>query len=136
MALTKKQLAMIDSCPVLKGMKSELIEVLGVEESSSSDTGSDSSTSSDNLEKRNITVSVTDGESPVNGASVSLLKNDETIVSGTTGSAGGCTLSNVPLDNYAVLVTATGYDDYESTISVTSETSSLTVTMVKKTTTP
>lgn len=126
MALTKKQLAMIDSCPVLKGMKSELIEVLGVEESSSSD----------NLEKRNITVSVTDGESPVNGASVSLLKNDETIVSGTTGSAGGCTLSNVPLDNYAVLVTATGYDDYESTISVTSETSSLTVTMVKKTTTP
>lgn len=126
MALTKKQLAMIDSCPVLKGMKSELIEVLGVEESSSSD----------NLEKRNITVSVTDGEAPVNGASVSLLKNDETIVSGTTGSAGGCTLSNVPLDNYAVHVTATGYDDYESTISVTSETSSLTVTMVKKTTTP
>ena len=67
-------------------------------------------------------LDVTD-DSPVEGASVSIGES-----TGTTGSAGGCTVKDVPVgDGVSVSVTSTGYVDYTDTITVTSETDSLTV---------
>ena len=42
MALTKKQEAMIDSCPVLKALKSELVEALGGSSNGTSNSNSNS----------------------------------------------------------------------------------------------
>lgn len=78
-------------------------------------------------EKRNISVSVTDGTNPVSGASVSLTKNSEIIASSTTGSAGGCTLSNVEDGSYTITVTKDGFVDYTDTVVTSSDNASLTI---------
>lgn len=64
----------------------------------------------------NISVSVKYGENPVNGASVSINE-----ISSTTGSAGGCTLNNVPIGAQTIIVTASGYENYSETINVSNE---------------
>lgn len=64
----------------------------------------------------NISVSVNDGVNPVNGASVSINE-----ISSTTGSAGGCTLNNVPIGAQTIIVTAAGYENYSETINVSNE---------------
>ena len=81
----------------------------------------------ENPEKRNISVSVTDGTNPVSGASVTLTKNNETIASSTTGSAGGCTLSNVEDGSYTITVTKDGFVDYTDTVVTSSDNASLTI---------
>lgn len=85
----------------------------------------------------NISVTVTDGTSPVQGASVVLTDTTDSSITftGTSGSAGGCTLSNVTLGTYAVTATCTGYTDYEGSedLTVTEETDSLEIEMTAAT---
>lgn len=71
----------------------------------------------ENPETVNISISVKDDQdSPVSGATVSI---DE--ISSTTGSAGGCTLSNVPTGIQTITVTKDGYDEYSESITVSTE---------------
>ena len=73
----------------------------------------------------NISVSVTDDtDSPVSGVSVSI--GD---VTGTTGSAGGCTLSNVPSGSTTVIATKDGYVEYNENISISTDTTSLSIVL-------
>ena len=61
----------------------------------------------------NISVTVTDGEKAVESATVTLTGTDrETSKTGTTGSAGGCTLRDVDLGTYVVTAVAEGYNAY------------------------
>lgn len=83
-----------------------------------------------------ITVSVTDGENSIEGASVTLTDNEDNDYTGTTGSAGGCTLRNVPTGTYEVVATKNGYVDYESTLTVTNETTTLNIIMEENNSTP
>lgn len=56
-------------------------------------------------------MNVTNGTVPIEGAIVTLTNNStskEYACSGT-GSAGGCTISNVPIGTYTVTATATNY---------------------------
>ena len=76
---------------------------------------------------RNISVSVTDGTNPVSGATVTLSKNNETITSSRTGSAGGCTLTNVEDGNYIINVVKEGYNEYTENITTSVDNDSLTI---------
>ena len=80
-----------------------------------------------------IAVSVTDKTSTeaISGVSVTITDTtDETITfTGTTGGAGGCTLSNVITGTYTVSATKEGYTDYEDEIEVTEETTTLAIEM-------
>ena len=75
----------------------------------------------------NISVSVNDGENPVNGASVSINE-----ISSTTGSQGGCTLNNVPIGAQTIIVTASGYENYSETINVSNENITFEIKLNKK----
>ena len=76
----------------------------------------------------NISIIVKDeNEEPVNGANVSI---DE--ITATTGSAGGCTLQNVPIGEQTITVTATGYDEYSDTITVSYENNSFNITLTEE----
>lgn len=78
----------------------------------------------------NISVTVTDGQDPIESVSVNLTDtNDNIVKTGTTGSAGGCTLSNVPLGSYTVTASKTGYTEYTDTLTITKETTTLAITM-------
>lgn len=68
------------------------------------------------IPKRNISVSVSDGTEPVSGAKVTLSKNNSSTFSSTTGSAGGCTLSNVEDGTYTITVIKDGFVEYTDTI--------------------
>lgn len=57
--------------------------------------------------------------------------DDEFYATGTTGSAGGCTINNVPLGEIIVNAQKEGYDYYDDTVTVTSETTSITITMTE-----
>ena len=62
-------------------------------------------------------------DSPVEGASVIIGES-----TGTTGSAGGCTVKDFTfVEGVIVSVTVSGYVDYTDKITVTEETDSLTV---------
>ena len=80
-------------------------------------------------EKVDISVTVTDGKDPIESVSVTLTANESTVSTGNTGSAGGCTLSNVPLGSYIVTASKTGYTEYTDTLTVTKETTTLAITM-------
>lgn len=73
-----------------------------------------------------ISVSVNDGENPVSGATVSI---DE--ITSTTGSAGGCTLNNVPTGSQTITVTADGFEEYSQNIEVSNETTELIITLTE-----
>ena len=75
-------------------------------------------------EKRNLSISVTDGENAIEGASVAI--GD---ITGTTGNAGGCTLSNVLDGEHTITATKEGYENYSDTITSDSTHSSFTITM-------
>ena len=62
-----------------------------------------------------VHVDVDDGaETPVSGAAVVLTNKVDSDVTftGTSGSAGGCNITNVPAGTYVVTASAEGYDDY------------------------
>lgn len=74
-----------------------------------------------------ISVTVTDGENAVQGAIVTI--GGKSCPSGT-GSSGGCTVSGVEIgEDVAVSATCDGYEDYTDTITVTEETSTLSITL-------
>lgn len=122
MALTKKQKAMLDSCPILKAIKSELIAVLDGEEE-----GEENNTTTETTVKRTINVSVTDGTDPVKGASVVLAKGSTEVASSTTGDAGGCTLQNVEDDTYTITVTKEGFTEYSASVTTSKSNTSLSI---------
>ena len=78
-----------------------------------------------------IAVSVSDksSEEAIQGVSVTITDTiDDTITfTGTTGPAGGCNLKNVPLGDYEVTATKEGYVDYSGELTVTDETTTLTI---------
>ena len=82
-----------------------------------------------------VSVSVTDGTDGINNVSVTITDSTDSTVTftGTTGSAGGCTLTNVPYGSYVVEATATGYDTYNGTLTVSAYSSTLNITMTEDT---
>lgn len=79
----------------------------------------------------NISVSVTDSTSStgIESATVTLIGADEQEYSGTTGSAGGCTIQNVPPGEYTVTATATGYNEYTGSFTVSATSKTLNISM-------
>lgn len=67
----------------------------------------------ENPETYDLTFNVTDADGAVEGASVTV--DNKT---GTTGSAGGCTIKGVAKGEQTVVVSKTGYNDYSSNITV------------------
>ena len=89
----------------------------------------DEQSSSDDEEATtvDISVTVTDGNDPIQGAIVTI--GDKSCSNGT-GSSGGCTVSGVTVgEGVAVSVTCEGYEDYTATEDITAETTSLTITL-------
>ena len=82
---------------------------------------------------RNIKVKVTDGTNPVSGAIVKLIKNNKTVESSKTGSAGGCTLSSVKDGSYIISVTRQGYVDYTDTVTTSVDNASLIIELTATT---
>lgn len=78
----------------------------------------------------NISVSVTDGTDPIENVDV-ILSNGENEYTGKTGSAGGCTISNVPEGEYEVVANATGYTEYTGTLTVDENTTTLSITLTE-----
>lgn len=86
----------------------------------------------------NISATVTsDGTTPIQGATVTLTDTTDSskTFTGTSGSAGGCTLSNVPLGTYTVTAECEGYENYTASedLTVTEETDSLAIQMTAET---
>ena len=75
---------------------------------------------------RNISFSVIDGTSPVQGATVTIGEKHN-----NTGSAGGCTLQEIAEGEQTVTVNAAGFEDYTGTITVTEENTAFTITINK-----
>ena len=81
---------------------------------------------------RNISCSVTDGTNPLENVDAVLEDADETQYTGKTGSAGGCTISNVPEGTYSVAASKTGYKVYTGNITVNEETTTLNITLTEE----
>lgn len=67
--------------------------------------------------RRNLSFTVKDDQStpePVEGAVITVTTGK----TGTTGSAGGCTINGVLDGSYTISVVAEGFEDYSDTISV------------------
>lgn len=79
----------------------------------------------------NISVSVNDGTDPLENVSVTLAGADSNEYGGKTGSAGGCTISNVPEGSYNVTASKAGYIEYTGKLHV-SKNDNLTITMTKE----
>ena len=81
----------------------------------------------------NISVTVSDGTDAVENAVVLLTDTTDNTktYTATSGSAGGCTLSNVEYGTYTVTATCSGYENYTGAenLTVTSETTTLNITM-------
>ncbi|MCC9261558.1 MAG: carboxypeptidase-like regulatory domain-containing protein [Methanobrevibacter woesei] len=79
----------------------------------------------------NVSVSVTDSESSagIENVTVTLKDAEEQEYSGTTGSAGGCTIQNVPPGEYSVTATAAGYNQYTGSFTVSSSSKNLSISM-------
>lgn len=79
----------------------------------------------------NVSVSVTDSESStgIESVTVTLTDAEEQEYSGTTGSAGGCTIQNVPSGEYTVTATAAGYNEYTGSFTVSATSKNLAISM-------
>ncbi|MDO5849305.1 MAG: carboxypeptidase-like regulatory domain-containing protein [Methanobrevibacter sp.] len=89
-----------------------------------------------NPEIIDVTVTVTDGTDPIEGAIVTLTdseNNDYATSDSGTGAAGGATIKNVPYGSYSVAATKNGYNDYESSSNVTvdADNHSISITIVQ-----
>ncbi len=81
-----------------------------------------------------IGVSVTDGNDGVGNVDVVLsVTGSETTYTGKTGTAGGCTIKDVPYGTYDVTATADGYETAETTITVDGATEELNITLTATT---
>lgn len=81
-----------------------------------------------NRETRNISFKIDDGTDPVENATVTIGAK-----SGTTGSAGGCTLTDIPDGDNTVTVTAEGFVDYTDTITVSADDTEFTISLTAST---
>ncbi len=77
-----------------------------------------------NPETRNINFIINDGTDAIKGASVSIGE-----ITGTTGSAGGCTLHNVSDGEHSAIVTADGYTSKTETITVSANATTFTISL-------
>ena len=77
-----------------------------------------------NPETRNINFIINDGTNAVQGASVSIGG-----ITGTTGSAGGCTLQNVSDGEHSVTVSADGFTTKTETIIVSESDTTFTISL-------
>ena len=82
--------------------------------------------------KYNIRVSVSDGTDPLENVNVTLTDADDNEYNGKTGSAGGCTISNVPEGEYEVVASKTGYIEYTGTLTVNENNTSLNISMTEE----
>ena len=71
------------------------------------------------LKLYNLSFSITDGSSPIRKATVTIGE-----VIGTTGTAGGCTLSDISEGEQTVIIKATGYITKTETIIISEENTS------------
>lgn len=78
------------------------------------------------IETVDITVTVTDGSDPIQDVVVTVVDDE---ITATTGSAGGCTLTAVPTGVKTITATKEGYTEYSDEVTVTSETSTLSITL-------
>ena len=81
--------------------------------------------------RRDLSFTVKDSEStpaPIEGAVVTVTTGK----TGTTGSAGGCTINGVLDGSYTITVTAEGYTDATETITVDAEHTSFTIILSEK----
>ena len=74
---------------------------------------------------RDISVTINDGTDPIEGATVTVGSK-----TGTTGSAGGCTIKDVTEGTVSVEVSATGYVTKTETVTVDSTHTSFTISLV------
>ena len=74
---------------------------------------------------RDISVTINDGTDPIEGATVTVGAK-----TGTTGSAGGCTIKDVTDGTVSVEVSATGYVTKTESITVSSSDTSFTISLV------
>lgn len=75
-------------------------------------------------ETRTINFTITDGTDPVNGATVAIGNK-----TGTTGSAGGCSLTEIADGEHEVIVTCDGYTTKTETIVVSESDTAFTITL-------
>ena len=73
---------------------------------------------------RNINFLINDGTDAIQGAVVTIGN-----ITGTTGSAGGCTLQNVSDGEHSVTVTAEGYTSKTETITVSESDTTFTISL-------
>ena len=72
-----------------------------------------------------LSFTVNDGTDPIQGATVTIEGK-----TGTTGSAGGCTIEGILEGSHTVTVTKEGFTEYTDTITVSAESTSFTVSLV------
>lgn len=80
--------------------------------------------------KYKIKFTITDGTDPLSDVQV-ILSDGINEFTGKTGSAGGCTISNVPEGSYNVTASKAGYIEYTGKLHV-SKNDNLTITMTKE----
>jgi len=78
-----------------------------------------------NAPTRTVSVSVSDGNDPIQSASVVIGETTK-----TTGSAGGCNFTLTD-GEYEVSVTKDGYEDYSGTVTVDYENTSVSITLTE-----
>ena len=93
-----------------------------LEGGSAEDSSQDST--SQTPETRDISINVTDGTNPVQGASVVI--GD---VTKTTGSAGGCTFNGLTEGEHDISVVCDGFADFASTIIIAEENNNFEITL-------
>ena len=76
------------------------------------------------IKKVNLSITVNDGTSPLENVNVAI--GD---ITGSTGSQGGCTLSNVPIGEHIITANLTGYNEYSETITVSENNKDFTISM-------
>ena len=67
---------------------------------------------------------------------VILEDTEENQFTGKTGSAGGCTIRNVPEGTYDVVASLNGYQEYEGTFTVSEDSNTLNITLTESVSTP
>lgn len=76
------------------------------------------------IKKVNLSITVNDGTNPLENVNVAI--GD---ITGSTGSQGGCTLSNVSVGEHIITATLNGYNDYTENITVSENNKDFTISM-------
>ena len=79
-----------------------------------------------NPETTNVHVTVSDGENPISGATVTIDEITATTING------GCNLQNVPTGIQTITVTKEGYSEYSESITVSDENNEFNITLTEE----